>query len=158
MRAKKYKTGQCIIQLANAVTWFRNQKVQAMGLTSSQAWVIRYIQKHHNERITAGNLMEQLNLSKPTVSGIIKLLEKKSLLIRYTDEEDARKNIIVLTKKGEDLEERLEEVVMQTEDILLQGMTKEEQEQLNRLLQNALKNMNTCRVAVSQERGNCKEG
>lgn len=151
MNTRKYKTGQLLVQLGNAVTWFRNQKMQELEITSSQSGVIQYIQKHPDRKITAGELMVQLNLSKPTVSGILKLLEKKSFLIRHTDKVDARKSIIKPTKKCLQLEEELREIVLQTEDTLLQGMNEDEQEQLNRLLEVALNNMNAFRMSASQK-------
>ena len=89
--------------------------------------------------------MTQLGLSQSTVAGILKRLEKKSLLIRQADEQDARKSRILLTAEGLALEETLKVIAAQTEDILLQGMTDDEQAQLNRLLQVALDNIGALR-------------
>lgn len=152
MHIPKYRTGRLLVQLGNGVSWFRNQNMQKMGLTSSQSEVIRYILRHRDHSISPGELMEQLGLSQSTVAGILKRLEKKSLLIRQTDTTDARKSRIVLTEKGLAMEEELLQVAARTEDILLQGMTEAEQAELNRLLQLALDNMHTFRTSVPSKR------
>ncbi|MBM6830108.1 MarR family transcriptional regulator [Anaerotignum lactatifermentans] len=138
---KKENAGTLLIQLGNAVTWLRNQKMQSIDLTSSQSGIIQYILRHPHEKVTAGNLIERLRLSKPTISKIIKLLERKGLVERSTDNKDLRKRIIVLTKKGQSLEEELQRIDQQAEEILLYGMTAEETAQFLGLLQKALENL-----------------
>ena len=151
MRTPKYRTGRLLVQLGNGVSWFRNQKMQGMGLTSSQSEVIRYMLKHRDKRLTAGDLMAQLGLSQSTVAGILKRLEKKSLLVRQADETDARRSVILLTEEGLAMEKDLLRVAAQTEEILLKGMTEEEQAQFNHLLQTALDNMQAFRASASRE-------
>lgn len=158
MSIPKYKTGRLLVQLGNAVSWFRNQKMQGMGLTSSQSEVIRYFLRHQDQRISAGDLMDKLGLSQSTVAGILKRLEKKSLIMRQADQTDARKSILMLTKEGMVLKQNLQEVAVQTENILLRGMTDAEQAQFNRLLQIALSNMHAYRVSAPRENGQSKEG
>lgn len=136
------KTGQLLVQLGNMVTWFRNLKLQDRGLTSSQAGALGYIQKHGNDGITVGNLARGLNLSNATVSEMLKIMEKKSLVIRCGDKADGRKSMVLLTNQGLAYEEYLKFVVSESENVLLRGMTKEEQSELNRLLCLALSNMN----------------
>ena len=60
---------------------------------------------------------------------------------------------IVLTEEGLALEHQLKEIAGETEEILLRGMTAEEQAQLNHLLQMALDNMNACRASFQEEAG-----
>lgn len=86
--------------------------------------------------------MENLGLSPSTMAGILKRLENKSFIMRKTDKNDARKIIIMPTKEGLALEDYLKETAAQTEEILLKGMTKEEQEEFYRLLSIALQNAN----------------
>lgn len=151
MNTPKHRTGRNLVQLGNAVSWFRNQKFLLIGLTSSQSEVMRYVLKNQKESITAGDLIAQLGLSQSTVAGIIKRLEKKNLLMRCTDDSDARKSIIVPTDDGLRIEKYLKEVAAQTEEVLLQGMTEAEQDELNRLLKIALNNINTYRALNPDE-------
>lgn len=142
MDSNQFKTASLIVRLGNIVAWMRNQRMQQMDITSSQSDVIRYILKHKDQSISAGDLMEQLSLSPSTMAGILKRLENKALIIRKTDKNDARKIIIAPTGEGLALENYLKENAAQTEEILLQGMTKTEQDEFYRLLEIALKNAN----------------
>lgn len=134
-------------QLGNAITWLRNQSTQLMGLTAAQSEAIRHILKHHQKKsITAADLMETLQLSQSTVAGIIHRLEDKGLISRSPAPDDGRKSVIHPTQQGLELEERLKQSAVETETILLQGMTQEEREEFNRLLQKALDNVNALRA------------
>ena len=124
-----------------------------MGLTSTQSEAIRYIFKNYREKpLSAANLMEYLQLSQSTVAGIIQRLEQKELIERTVSEADARKSMIMPTAKGLELEESLKQSAVETEALLLDGMTKDEQELFNRLLQKALDNMNAAKVVGKNEK------
>lgn len=131
-----------VVRLGNVVAWLRNQRMQQRDITSSQSDVIRYILKHREQPVSAGDLMKQLSLSPSTMAGLLKRLENKSLIIRKTDQNDARKIIIMPTEEGLALEDYLKETAAQTEEILLRGMTQAEQDEFYRLLKIALQNAN----------------
>lgn len=76
MKSMEYSISHLFVQIGNAVSWFRNQRMQDRGLTSSQAGIISYIQKKGNPGIVAGELAKGLNLSRSTISEMINLLEK----------------------------------------------------------------------------------
>ena len=147
MDSNQYKTASLIVRLGNAVAWIRNQRMQEMDITSTQSDVIRYILKHRQQPISAGELMKEFSLSPSTMAGILKRLENKSLIVRKTDERDARKIIITAAKEGLALEDYLKETAAQTEEILLRGMTKSEQDEFYRLLQIALSNANAVKTS-----------
>ena len=63
MDANQFKTASLVVRLGNVVAWLRNQRMQQRGITSSQSDVIRYILKHRDQPVSAGDLMEQLGLS-----------------------------------------------------------------------------------------------
>ena len=152
MDYNQFKTASLVVRLGNVVAWLRNQRMQQKDITSSQSDVIRYILKHRDRPISAGDLMEQLSLSPSTMAGILKRLENKYLITRKTDEKDGRKGIITPTEEGLALEDYLKETAAQTEAILLQGMTKAEQDEFYRLLTIALQNANAVKKA-----GGCKQ-
>lgn len=63
MDSNQFKTASLVVRLGNVVAWLRNQRMQQKDITSSQSDVIRYILKHRDQSISAGDLMEQLSLS-----------------------------------------------------------------------------------------------
>ena len=147
VEAAQFKTASMIVRLGNVVAWLRNQRMQKRDITSTQSDVIRYILKHRQEPVSAGDLMKEFSLSPSTMAGILKRLENKALIARRTDEQDARKILITPTEKGLALEDYLKETAVQTEEILLRGMSEAEQAEFYRLLQIALRNANAVKMA-----------
>lgn len=137
----QFQTATLVIKLGNAVTWIKNYKTQFMGLTAPQSEAISYILKNVDKKeLTASHLMEHLQLSQSTVTGIIQRLEGKGLITRTTAENDSRKSIITPTEKGLELEGELRKKAVETEAIILEGMSESEKEEFNRLLKIALNN------------------
>lgn len=147
VEAAQFKTASLIVRLGNVVAWLRNQRMQKRDITSTQSDVIRYILKHRQEPVSAGDLMREFSLSPSTMAGILKRLEHKALIARRTDEQDARKILITPTEEGLALEDYLKETAVQTEEILLRGMSEAEQAEFYRLLQIALRNANAVKMA-----------
>lgn len=150
MDTNQFKTASLVVRLGNVVAWLRNQRMQQRDITSSQSDVIRYILRHRDRPVSAGDLMQQLSLSPSTMAGLLKRLENKSLITRKTDGKDARKIIITPTREGLALEDYLKETAAQTEEILLRGMTQAERDEFYRLLNIALQNANAVK-----ESGGC---
>nr|WP_317400000.1 hypothetical protein [uncultured Gemmiger sp.] len=124
MDANQFKPASLILRPGNVVAWLHNQRMQQM---------------------------EPLNLPPSTKAGILKRLENKSLIIRKTDEKDGRNVVITPTKESLAHEDYLKETAAQTEEILLQRMTKAEQNEFYRLLKIALENANAVKKS-----GGCK--
>lgn len=144
IEAIQYKTASTIVRLGNAVTYYRNIKMQEYGLTSAQGDVIRAIL--HAPGITAAELKKQLGLSQSTVAGILERLENKGLIEKVLVDGDGRKMSLLPTEKGLELEAMLKQTALDTQQIIMEGMTKGEQEEFNRLLEIALAHMSAVRT------------
>lgn len=149
----QFQTTSYAVQLGNALTWLKNQKTRLYDLTATQSEAIRCILKRSEVKdVTAADLMDALQLSQSTVAGVVRRLEEKGLITRAAAQDDARVSILRPTAKGLELEQRLKQSAVETEEILLRGMTAEEQAQLRHLLQKALANINAERM-----QGGCAE-
>lgn len=144
IEAIQYKTASTIVRLGNAVTYYRNIKMQEYGLTSAQGDVIRAIL--HAPGITASELKKKLGLSQSTVAGILERLENKRLIKKTLVDGDARKMSLFPTSQGLELEDMLKQTALETQQIIMEGMTKSEQEEFNRLLEIALTHMSAVRT------------
>lgn len=142
MRKETYRTGQSLVQLGHLVTWFRNQKLQSQGLTSGQAGIIGCLREKTDAGISIGELVRELHRSKASVSQMLKTMEKKDLVRRCEDPDDARKTKVFLTEQGWGKEDDLRRVAAENEEIILKGMSEKEQREFNRLLRIASANMN----------------
>lgn len=140
---KEFVTASLIVKLGNAVTYYRNMKMEDIDLTSVQSDAL--IATLRNPEITASQLKEHLQLSQSTVAGIIERLESKGLISKVIDSEDARKTHLIPTEKGKQLEEKLREIALDIQNELSDGMNADEQTEFSRLLEIALENMNRIR-------------
>lgn len=139
IEATQYRTASTIVRLGNAVTYYRNLKMQEYGLTSAQGDVIRAIL--HEPGITAAELKKKLGLSQSTVAGILERLEIKGLLEKVLVDGDARKMSLLPTPRGLELEAMLKQTALETQRRITEGMTQEEQKEFDRLLEMALAHM-----------------
>lgn len=140
---KEFITASLIVKLGNAVTYYRNMKMEDIGLTSVQSDAL--IAMLRDPEITASQLKERLNLSQSTVAGIIERLESKGLVSKVTAPDDARKTHLIPTEKGRQLEDKLREIALDIQKALLRGMNADEQAEFSRLLGIALENLNEVR-------------
>lgn len=72
------------------------------------SFVLKYIFDHNGEAFTH-DISKEMHISTARVSAIINKLEERGLVTRQTSQTDARKTMIALTKKGEDLVKEMEE-------------------------------------------------
>lgn len=75
---------------------------QQSGLTLPQILVLRAIANADPEDRTVVTISRAVNLSPPTVSGIIDRLVRAALVARERDDRDRRRVVLVATPEGED--------------------------------------------------------
>lgn len=143
VQAEQFKTASLLVKIGNAVTYYRNKKMEDLDLTSVQSDVLIDILR--NPGITASEIKEHIQLSQSTVAGIIARLESKGLISKVVDENDARKVILYPAKQGSALEETLKEIAVETQQFLVEGLSEAEQAEFARILEIALNNLNRVR-------------
>ncbi|MFB8538407.1 MarR family winged helix-turn-helix transcriptional regulator [Enterococcus thailandicus] len=125
-------TGYLLMNISKQLKYNLNQVLNKKGITVQQWAVIQQLSLK-DER-TAVLLSEALDMDKPTISGIIKRLEKKGLVIKTENPSDLRSQLISLTDTGHEI---LSECQALSEQILANYLTilsTKEQETLNILL------------------------
>ena len=86
--------------------------------------------------------LKRIKYTKNTVTGIIKRLEEKEMIIRYPSSTDARYKCLHVTEKGREVIcKSFQFGANNIEKKLVSGMTDEEVKMLKDLLYRALKNM-----------------
>ncbi|MBD5490375.1 MAG: MarR family transcriptional regulator [Lachnospiraceae bacterium] len=114
---------------------------KSRNLTLSQARVLQYI-SDKGGRVAQKSIEEHLDVSHPTVVGIVSRMEKNGYLHCYTDEEDRRNKMVEMTERAVRLSHEMQNEVASYEEELLRGLTKEEIESLYRMLDIMYKNVN----------------
>lgn len=110
------------------------------NLTLSQVRVLEYISSKGGS-VTQKSIEEYLDVSHPTVVGIVARLEKNGYLICYSDKTDRRNKIVAMTERSARVIHEVQRKIAAQEEKLLQGLSAEEIEQLRKLLNTILKNV-----------------
>ncbi|MBO0481921.1 MarR family winged helix-turn-helix transcriptional regulator [Candidatus Enterococcus courvalinii] len=125
-------TGYLLMNISKQLKYNLNQALNTKGITVQQWAVIQQLFLKNEQ--TAVLLSETLDMDKPTISGIIKRLEKKGFIIKTANPSDLRSHLISLTDTGHEI---LAECQALSEQILANYLTilsTKEQETLNVLL------------------------
>ena len=87
--------------LNNAIINEVNRNLMKFNLTAAQHEVLVYVLKNENKRdIFQKDVEKHLKLTNPTVTGIIKRLEEKNMIVRCSSAEDARYKCLHVTEEG----------------------------------------------------------
>ena len=107
-----------------------------VGLTSAQVQVLVYILRRsgREKEITAKELEDRFQVSNPTMSGILKRLEKKNFIERRPGSADKRNKQILIKGDAQQMRKMIEERIRQEKDRVFQGFTTEELERLLQLI------------------------
>lgn len=109
----------------------RNRLVEEMDyndeLTSMQKHVLKHIllETIHKD-VYQKDIEEEFQIRKPTVSGILKLMEKNGFIYRESVPSDARLKRIIPTKKAEALRPDILAHIQKREAILTEGISEED--------------------------------
>ena len=111
------------------------------NVSPMQIWIIRYLHDHREVDVFQKDIERDFTITRSTVTGILKLMEKNGYIVRKTVPEDARLKKLVLTEKGDDILHGVCDHIKETERMLLRGFSEEEVEMLRRLLEKLKKNL-----------------
>lgn len=135
------KFGLIFRRISHAAKKDTDNYLKKWDLTMSQAMVLEYLNNTPDTELTQRAIEQHFNLQHPTVSGILKRLEKNAYIETATSETDRRVKKIFMTEKAKQIDIRAKQRQAETEELLVKGLTTEEIETLRRLLENVLKNI-----------------
>ena len=101
-----------------------NADVQRLGLTGIQSRVIHYILiKSAEEPVYQRDVESAFGVSRSTVTGMLKQMEKEGLIQRVSVASDARLKSLVPTQKAVHLDAQVVERLQHAEQCLTRGLT-----------------------------------
>ena len=122
-----------------------DEHLKEIGLTRSQADVIILLAHESDKVFHQRDIERALNYTNPTVTGLLNRLEQKNFIVRQVDPNDSRARIIKLTDAALDVLEEIYRSIRQTEQMILEGFSKEEMDILipfmSRMAKNALRHV-----------------
>ena len=110
------------------------------GLTLTQTRVMGFLVEMGGQ-VTQKEIEEDLQVSHPTVVGLVARMEQKGFLTTRPDPMDRRNKLVELTEKAQKLDEVIDMTVAQHDAQLLRGFTEEEQETLKKFLSRISRNL-----------------
>lgn len=145
--SRKISTGlERISQAYKALLW---NKAKVFGLSPIQIQILIFLAHHKRELCNVSMLAQEFNVTKPTISDAIRVLEKKGIIIKDHSLSDNRSYTILLSGLGE-------EVVKQTEDfdapvtLQVEGLKTKEKEALFRILGKLIFQLNRMGILTVQ--------
>ena len=118
-----------------------NKKFDRFDLTGAQMFTIINLFKarEKGERLTQIDLERILDISNPTLTGILNRLEIKGLIVRVPCKHDARSKYIEVTDKASGLDKEIRKAFEESEKELLGSLSDEEITRLHEYLEKILR-------------------
>ena len=120
-----------------------NEKLKEYDLTMSQLDVLIHV-SIANERgklIKQRDIEKKLNLTNPTVTGIIHRLELKGLIEKQENSEDKRIKYLFVTQKAKTINDEAKNMFEQCDAIALSDFQEEEKKELEQYLLRIIENL-----------------
>ncbi|MCF8012168.1 MAG: MarR family transcriptional regulator [Clostridiales bacterium] len=135
---KEESIGRWISMLYRYGQIYVGKKLHSYGIGKGQ---FMYLIKLFNEDgLSQDRLTEKLNMDKGTTARALKKLEEQGFVTREGDENDRRSKRVFLTTKARELKPLLFSVLKDWNEILSQGLSKEEKEQVLKILEKMANN------------------
>ena len=110
-------------------------------LTGMQGWILKFIYTNSNRDIFQKDIEKEFRIRRSTATGMLKLLEKNGYIKREAVESDARLKKLVLTEKAIIGLEKLENVIMEFDKHLHEGISEEEKDIFFAIVDKVKKNL-----------------
>lgn len=115
-------------------------ELKSHGLTLTQSRVLAFI-NHKGGQAGQKEIEEYLQVSHPTVAGLVSRMEQKGFLVACQDPNDRRTNIVKLTEKAMSVVQEIEAGVRSQDEKLLRSLTDEQIADLRKTLKIIIKDM-----------------
>jgi DNA-binding MarR family transcriptional regulator len=115
-----------IKQIDDAIGKLANKELRTKGVTFSQMHMLWTLNNSKSGTLTLKELEKSLRLAQPTTLGIAKRLEKKGFVEGRFDFNDKRTKNIKIAEKGVEICRNSKAHMDETEERLLNGLTKGE--------------------------------
>lgn len=131
-----------------------DESLKEIGMTISQVRVIEFLDEMGGQA-TQKEIENHLEVSHPTVVGIVSRLEKNGFLSCHVDKSDRRNKIVCITEKAAEKSEKMYKSRAESEKRLLKSLSAEETAELRllrfflRYLRWYLKCLKKCRACQS---------
>ena len=136
----KHRIGYQFKLISDKLKVHADADLKNQGLTLAQSRVLTFLNEQDGIA-TQKEIEDYLQVSHPTVLGLVSRMEQNELVETWFDPENRRNKMVRLTEKSKKIGENMDEVTEQHDKALLNGLSEQEQAELNRMLNIILKNL-----------------
>ena len=136
----KHRIGYQFKLISDKLKVHADADLKNQGLTLAQSRVLTFLNEQDGIA-TQKEIEDYLQVSHPTVVGLVSRMEQNELVETWFDPENRRNKMVRLTEKSKKIGENMDEVTEQHDKALLNGLSEQEQAELNRILNIILKNL-----------------
>lgn len=136
----KHRIGYQFKLISDKLKVHADADLKNQGLTLAQSRVLTFLNEQDGIA-TQKEIEDYLQVSHPTVVGLVSRMEQNELVETWFDPENRRNKMVRLTEKSKKIGENMNEVTEQHDKALLNGLSEQEQAELNRMLNIILKNL-----------------
>ena len=108
--------------------------------TEKNSWIIGFIASNSDRDVFQRDIEEKFSVRRSTVSSMLKLMEKKGLVVRESVGYDARLKKLTLTLKALEMYKEMMANIERDERNLREGLSEEELKEFFRILEKIRKN------------------
>lgn len=117
-----------------------DRDLKGCGLTLAQSRVLGFLHSRDGQA-TQKEIEEFMEVSHPTVVGIVSRMEQGGYVTAWIDPRNKRNKVVQLTPQADFIGETMEFTIQAQEERMLRGLTPEQVEQLERLLLTVYRNL-----------------
>jgi DNA-binding MarR family transcriptional regulator len=121
-----YKIGEVSRLFHNKVKRLANDN----GISTTYFHIIGFLKRNKENNITQKEICEFMKMKAPTISLTLQSMEQEGYVERIKSESDSRCTYVVLSKKGEELDDKIRGFFQIAEKTMKDALTSEELEVL----------------------------
>lgn len=107
--------------------WAKSEfKKNVDKVTGKNGWILSFLYENRDKDIFQKDIEQKFSIRRSTVSGIIRLMEKKGFITRESVAHDARLKKLKITPKAEEMHQLMLQNLAATEENLKRGISEEE--------------------------------
>lgn len=118
-----------------------DEKLQKYELTNYQARILGYINQNEEKGVSQVDLEKITNRKGPSITSMLKVLEKNGFIYRKVDSRDERRKLIYLLPKAEEILSQFNDLFYEIEESVTKGMDEKQKTELPKLLKIILDNL-----------------
>ena len=128
-----------IKKLSLEIDKLSNPILEPHDLTNSQFKILKFLLINSHEPVRQVDIERYFSMTNPTVTGLVKILERKGLIERRTNPEDGRSKLLCPSEKAVEMKELLYRLGDELEETLTGVLTENEKRELMTLLKKLLR-------------------